>query len=67
MVNTRKGNLISLRAYARRRGCSPAAVHKAIVSGRIRRIDGKIDAELADREWAIHTNPGQWAAKQSRK
>jgi phage terminase Nu1 subunit (DNA packaging protein) len=54
---------LSLRAYARRRGCSPEAVSKAITAGRLResvvRVGGqpKIrDPELADREWEASTD-----------
>jgi hypothetical protein len=44
---------ISIRAYARHRGVSDTAVHKAIREGRItREADGSIDAARADREWA---------------
>lgn len=55
---------LSLRAYARRRGVSPEAVSKAIMSGRLRacvvQVNGqpKIgDAEIADREWEANTQP----------
>jgi len=65
MVN--KTVLISLRAYARHRGCSLAAVQKAISSGRIMPIGGKIDAKLADREWAANTDPMQWWLEQRRR
>jgi hypothetical protein len=53
------GELITQREYARRRDVSPAAVCKAIKTGRIRLIYGKIDPDLADREWAANTNGGQ--------
>jgi len=44
---------ISLRAYARHRGVSDAAVRKAIATGRITpEADGTIDADRVDREWA---------------
>ena len=44
---------ISIRAYARHRGVSDAAVRKAIAAGRITpEADGTIDAERVDREWA---------------
>lgn len=47
---------ISIRAYARHRGVSDTAVHKAIREGRITRdADGSIDVERADREWAKHS------------
>lgn len=52
---------ISIRAYARHRGVSDTAVHKAIREGRItREADGSIDAARADREWAKNsTAPAQ--------
>lgn len=44
---------ISIRAYARHRGVTDTAVHKAIRAGRIApEADGTIDAERADRDWA---------------
>jgi len=47
---------ISIRAYARHRGVSDTAVHKAIRSGRITpETDGTIDAARADRDWARNT------------
>jgi hypothetical protein len=43
---------ISIRAYARHRGVTDTAVHKAIRAGRITpEADGTIDADRADREW----------------
>jgi len=51
---------ISLRAYARMRGCSLTAVQKAIASKRIATLaDGTIDPERADQEWAKNTFAGQ--------
>lgn len=41
--------------YARRRGVSPVAVHKAIKAGRITLIDGKIDPMVADVQWKANT------------
>ncbi len=44
---------LSIRAYARHRGVTDTAVHKAIRAGRITpEPDGTVDAERADREWA---------------
>ncbi len=49
---------MSLRAYARHRGVSLRAVQKALASGRISaRSDGRLDAELADTNWARNTAP----------
>jgi len=52
--------LLSLRAYAKHRGVSLAAVQKAIHSGRITpNADGLIESDRADAEWAAKTRPGQ--------
>ena len=49
---------VSLRAYARHRGVSLAAVQKAIAYGRIHREeDGSIDQDRADLEWEANTRP----------
>jgi len=51
---------ISLRAYARMRGCSLTAVQKAIASRRITPLaDGTIDPERANQQWAKNTFAGQ--------
>jgi hypothetical protein len=56
--------LLSLRAYAKHRGVSLAAVQKAIHSGRISpNADGLIDSDRADAEWTAKTRPGQRRAK----
>ena len=48
---------ISIRAYARHRGVTDTAVHKAIRAGRITpEADGSIDANRADQEWARNTD-----------
>jgi len=48
---------ISIRAYARHRGVSDAAVRKAIATGRITpEADGTIDPERVDREWARNSD-----------
>ncbi len=48
---------ISIRAYARHRGVSHTAVRKALASGRIALgAHGKIDAALADKQWAAATD-----------
>ena len=51
--------LISQAEYARRRGCSKQAVSKAVKAGRLTLIDGLVDPEIADREWARNTDPDQ--------
>jgi hypothetical protein len=48
-----------LRAYARHRDVSLAAVQKAIKTGRISLMDGKIDPDIADIQWAKNTRPDQ--------
>ena len=48
---------ISIRAYARHRGVTDTAVHKAIRAGRVTpEADGTIDPDRADREWARNTD-----------
>lgn len=48
---------ISIRAYARHRGVTDTAVHKAIRAGRITpEADGSIDIDRADREWARNSD-----------
>lgn len=47
---------VSIRAYARHRGVSDAAVRKAIATGRITpEDDGTVDPSRADAEWARNT------------
>jgi hypothetical protein len=51
---------VSLRAYARMRGCSLTAVQKAIASKRITTLpDGTIDPERANQDWEKNTFAGQ--------
>lgn len=51
---------MSIRAYARRRGISDAAVRKAIKTGRITPLaDGTINPERADLEWELATDKSQ--------
>lgn len=45
--------------YAKSRGVVPSAVTKAIQSGRIVLIDGKIDPDVADVQWLKNTNPAK--------
>ena len=48
---------LSIRAYARHRGVSDTAVHKAIRAGRITpEADGSIDPDKADRDWAKNSD-----------
>lgn len=48
---------LSIRAYARHRGVSDTAVHKAIRAGRITpEADGSIDPDRADRDWDRNTD-----------
>ena len=57
MARKRKKTLISQREYARRHGISHVAVQRAVNSGRISTVDGKIDPAQADREWRENTDP----------
>ena len=50
-----KVELITQAEYARRRGVAKSAVKRAVDEGRIRLIDGKIDPEVADIQWAKNT------------
>ncbi len=51
---------LSLRAYAKRRGITEAAVRKAIKQGRItKNPNGKINPQIADNEWGKNTDPAQ--------
>lgn len=56
MARTRRKELITQREYARRRGISNVSVHEAIKAGRISTVAGKIDPDLADREWRENTD-----------
>lgn len=47
--------LMTKSAYARHRGCDEKAVRKAIAENRISTIDGQIDPEVADIQWAKNT------------
>jgi len=48
--------ILGIREYARHRGTSHSTVQKAIDSGRISTLpNGKIDSEVADREWRENT------------
>lgn len=53
--------LITQAEYARRRGVTRAAITKAIKAGRIVAIEGRIDPDVADIQWARNTNPGRSA------
>lgn len=60
---------LSIRAYARRRGVTDTAVHKAIRTGRITPLsDGTIDPERADEQWTQNTSaPKAGTARQAVK
>jgi hypothetical protein len=62
-----KRTLVSMREYARRRGVTTEAVSKAVKTGRISLVGKKVDVAAADRDWAANTQPGQMAAKKTRK
>lgn len=54
-----KVNLLTQAEYAKHKGCSAVAVHKAVKAGRISLIDGKIDPVVADIQWAQNTRARQ--------
>ena len=56
-----------MREYARRRGVTTEAVSKAVKTGRISLVGKKVDIAAANRDWAANTQPGQMAAKKTRK
>lgn len=47
--------LITMSEYGRRRGCTEAAVRRAVRDGRITLIDGRVDPVAADAQWARNT------------
>ncbi len=60
------GNLLGIRAYARRRGVNHSAVQKAIQAGRLKDAVSRdssgqirIDADAADTEWVDNTDRAQ--------
>lgn len=56
---------MSIRAYARHRGVTDTAVHKAIRTGRITpEPDGTLDPVRADQEWAQNTQAIQTGSRQ---
>lgn len=56
---------LSIRAYARHRGMSDTAVHKAIRTGRIpTEADGTIDVDKADQAWELNTEIPKTGARQ---
>lgn len=62
MGKAKKNNpgLLTMNAYAKRRGVSHTAVAKAVKAGRISRTaEGLIDPEAADRQWAENTDPSK--------
>ena len=53
---------LSIRAYARHRGCNESSVRKAIKAGRISKDpDGRIDQAQADAQWTSNTVPSTGA------
>jgi hypothetical protein len=49
--------LVSIRQYAKHRGVSHTAVEKAVKQGRIQLTEGKVDVEVADRDWRRNSSP----------
>jgi hypothetical protein len=61
---------LSQRAYARRRGCDPSAVRKAIKTERIAAAvlpDGTINPDHADRLWEANTDPNQRRGREAER
>lgn len=59
---------LSLRAYAKHRGVSLAAVQKAIKAKRVTtEPDGKIDPDKADKQWNSRTDPAKQQQQRKRK
>jgi hypothetical protein len=57
---------LSIRAYARRRGVTDTAVHKAIRTGRITpQADGTIDPDQADAQWERNTSAPRTGTQRS--
>ena len=57
---------LAIRAYARHRGVTDTAVHKAIRSGRIATLaDGTIDPDRADTDWARNTDAPRNGTRQA--
>jgi hypothetical protein len=57
--------LLSIRSYAAHRkqnglpGGTHGAVRKAIETGRVKLVDGKVDSDQADQDWVRKTDPGK--------
>jgi phage terminase Nu1 subunit (DNA packaging protein) len=49
--------MMSMRQYAKHRGCDLKAVQKALAAGRISKAGTKIDSEAADAAWEANTEP----------
>ncbi|MBU6141384.1 MAG: hypothetical protein KGP29_07540 [Proteobacteria bacterium] len=57
---------LSIRGYARHRGVAESAVRKAIAQGRISKgKNGKINPDLADKEWSQNSDPAQIKAEKA--
>lgn len=57
---------MTLREYARHRGCYPRAVEVAIATGRIQRDEqGRIESDQADIDWQANTAPHRTEASRS--
>lgn len=52
-----QAEMMTMAAYARRRGVSRNAVARAVRDGRIVLIGGKLDAAIADAQWSKNTRP----------
>ena len=59
MTTIAERRLVTMSAYARMRGCTHQAVSKAAKAGRITLINGRVDPEVADIQWARNTSAEQ--------
>ncbi len=57
MASRTGGDWLTPAEYARHRGVSRVAVHKAIRDGRIAIVRGRISRDVADRDWTENTAP----------
>lgn len=58
---------LTLRGYAKHRGCALSTVQEAIKSGRIRKDRrGLIDSDEADERWELRTNPNLVRRREAR-
>lgn len=59
------GSLITQAEYARQRGVSRAAILKAVKTGRLTLVKGKVDVATADSQWTERTDQRQTRTKRT--